>query len=83
MTGNLYKSPRLIGIFIFSTILFCYPVLTMFSSKAMLYGIPMLYVYIFAAWIGIIFLIYLATRKSRKPRLPKSSDAILPTDSLD
>ncbi len=83
MTSNLYISARLIGIFIFGGVLFCYPILTMFSINAMLYGIPILYMYIFAAWIGLIFLIYLATRKNKKAKLPKLSDAILPTDSLD
>lgn len=83
MVGNLYKSARLIGIFILGCVLFCYPILTMFNLQSMLFGIPWLYMYIFAAWIGLIFLIYFATRTNKKPKLPKLSDAILPTDSLD
>ncbi len=82
MTSNGYNIGHLIGIFIFGFVLFCYPVLSIFNVKIMLLGIPMLFIYIFAVWLGLIFLIYLASRERAKPKEPKSSDSILPSDSL-
>ncbi len=44
-----------------------YPFISLFSEASMLFGIPVLYLYLFLAWGGFIFLVALnLTRKGRK-----------------
>jgi hypothetical protein len=38
-------------------VLFNYPILSLFNQAGSLFGIPLLYVYIFAAWAGVIGLV--------------------------
>ena len=44
------KGQRLIALFIFGCLLFNYPVLSLFNVVAVIFGVPVLYAYIFAAW---------------------------------
>lgn len=83
MPGNISNSGKLIGIFILGCVLFCYPILSIFNSKTLFWGIPILYMYIFAAWIGLIFSIYLGARTHAKSKISKASDVIPTTDSCD
>jgi hypothetical protein len=48
---------RLIAAFILGAVLFNYPILSLFNKTGSLFGIPLLYVYIFAAWAGVIGLV--------------------------
>ena len=45
---------RLVAIFVMGCILFNYPILSLFSRSRDLGGIPLLYAYIFGAWIALI-----------------------------
>lgn len=44
----------LIAAFMLGAVLFNYPVLSLFNTNATLLGIPVLYVFIFLAWGGLI-----------------------------
>jgi hypothetical protein len=35
-------------------LLFNYPILTIFNVSGTIFGVPMLYAYLFAAWAGLI-----------------------------
>jgi hypothetical protein len=48
---------RMVGAFLLGTALFNYPLLSLFDASASLGGIPLLYVYIFAAWAALIALV--------------------------
>ncbi len=48
---------RLIALFLLGCLLFNYPLLSLFNFDHPLFGIPLLYVYIFAAWVLLIALI--------------------------
>ena len=50
------KGQRLVALFIFGCLLFNYPVLSLFNVAAEVFGAPMLYVYIFAAWVLLVAL---------------------------
>jgi hypothetical protein len=50
-------NPRLIAAFILGAVLFNYPILSLFNKAGSLFGVPLLYVYIFAAWAGVIGLV--------------------------
>jgi hypothetical protein len=78
-----FRTGHLVGIFMLCCVLFSYPFLTLFNIRINVFGIPLLYIYIFAAWFGSIFLIFIATRARDKSATPESSDAFLEHDSKD
>lgn len=45
---------RLVAIVLLGCVLFNYPVLSLFSKPAALFGIPLLYLYLFAMWALLI-----------------------------
>ncbi len=55
---------RLIALFLLGCLLFNYPLLSLFSIEHHLFGIPLLYVYIFAAWALLIALIAAAVERN-------------------
>ena len=48
--------PRLIAVFLFGCLLFNYPLLYLFNIDFRMLGVPLLYVYAFAAW-GLLILL--------------------------
>lgn len=55
---------RLVAIVLLGCVLFNYPVLSLFSKPAALFGIPLLYFYLFAMWALLIGLMaYLIERR--------------------
>jgi predicted permease len=54
---------RLLCLFALGCLLFNYPVLALFNVRASLFGIPVLYLYLFAAWAGVIALMAWLMRK--------------------
>ncbi len=49
MTGQ-----RLLALFLFGCLLLNYPLLYLFNRDVSVFGIPLLYAYIFAAWAGLV-----------------------------
>jgi hypothetical protein len=70
MTPDRLKNRRLAGVFLLGWILFNYPVFSLFNRHAVWLGIPLLYAYVFGAWMLIIGLIMLAARFSRRSSGP-------------
>ena len=58
------KANRFAALCMLGTLLFNYPVLALFNVPAMLFGVPALYVYIFAAWAVLIALMALAAESA-------------------
>jgi hypothetical protein len=44
------KAQRLIALCMLGAVLFNYPMLALFNVPAMIFGVPVLYAYIFIAW---------------------------------
>ena len=59
------KGQRLIALFILGSLLFNYPVLSLFNVPADALGVPVLYAYIFAAWTLLIALMAFAAESRR------------------
>ncbi|MCB0154614.1 MAG: hypothetical protein KDF65_07440 [Anaerolineae bacterium] len=59
------KGRRLIALFLSGCLLFNYPVLTLFNHNGLVGGFPLLYVYLFSAWAGLIGLM-IVVLESRK-----------------
>ena len=56
MSKSSRKRPRLVGLFLLGCLLFNYPMLALFSARATVFGVPLLYAYLFAAWALLIVL---------------------------
>ena len=50
------RGQRLIAIFLVGCLFFNYPLLSLFSTNSMLWGIPILYIYAFTSWLIVILL---------------------------
>lgn len=77
MTPKARKNKRLVGLFLLGTVLFNYPLLSLFNLKASIFGVPLLIFYIFTAWFFLILLAAMAT-KTRTQSLSKSIDEAEP-----
>jgi hypothetical protein len=61
------KGPRLVALFMLGALLFNYPILALFNQPSLVFGIPLLYAYIFAAWALLIALMALVVERGRAP----------------
>jgi hypothetical protein len=61
------KGPRLIALFMLGALLFNYPILALFNQPSLVFGIPLLYAYIFAAWVALIALMALVVERGGAP----------------
>ena len=48
------KGQRLIAAFLFGCLVFNYPILALFNQGGTLYGIPLLFIYVFGIWLLLI-----------------------------
>lgn len=74
------KIQRLLVVFFFGVLALNYPLMTIFSKKIFLWGIPLLYFYLFAFWI--LFIILIALIAERK-KMAKTSFPILTSRKTD
>ena len=65
MNDSDSKNGRLITVFFLGALVLTYPLLSLFDRSTLLFGIPLLFLYLFAVWGGLIGLIVFITRKSR------------------
>jgi hypothetical protein len=82
MAGRKSKSGLLMGLFLLGCVWFNYPILTLFNKRVALFGIPLLYLYLFAVWTVIILAIMLITRVRATTIRPNRSH-VTPSTSLD
>ncbi|MDK9719788.1 MAG: hypothetical protein OEL53_01245 [Rhodospirillales bacterium] len=57
------REPRLLGLFLLGLLLFLPPFLAVFNREATVFGLPLLYLYLFLAWSAFIALIARALRR--------------------
>jgi hypothetical protein len=60
---SLLAGQRLVGIFLLGCVLFNYPMIYLFNSTHELFGIPVLYAYVFGAWALLIGLMALVIER--------------------
>ncbi|MDM8518412.1 hypothetical protein QUF64_00080 [Anaerolineales bacterium HSG6] len=60
------RGQRLVAIFIVGCLLFNYPLLQLFSVNNIIGGIPVLYIYVFTAWLALIILMALIIERRDK-----------------
>ncbi|MGD9010505.1 MAG: hypothetical protein PVG41_21450 [Desulfobacteraceae bacterium] len=59
MDSNTVRNKRLIALFLLSYILLNDPILSLFNLPRLVFGIPLLFFYIFGVWILLIVLVAL------------------------
>ncbi len=63
------RGDRIVALFLLGVIAFNAPVLFAFDVARFVFGIPVLYVYLFAAWAGLLILMALSARTARDDSL--------------
>ena len=58
------KVQRFVALCILGTLLFNFPILTLFNVPGTFFGVPILYAYIFIAWAVLIILMALLAESS-------------------
>jgi hypothetical protein len=58
------KGQRLVALFLLGNLFFNYPMLALFNRQDMVFGIPVLYAYVFGAWA--LFIVLLARVVDRR-----------------
>lgn len=53
------KGQRLVALVLLGGLLFNYPILSLFTGSTRILGIPLIYFYLFAAWVFVIALMAL------------------------
>jgi len=59
------KGPRLIALCMLGCVLFNFPILALFNVSGSVFGVPVLYAYIFLAWALLIGLMAWVVEKRR------------------
>lgn len=67
----------LVGIFILGCTLLSYPVLTIFNLKSLVFGLPLLYLYVFVAWFIVIVLVYCVVKMHTGVSPPQRTGSII------
>jgi hypothetical protein len=57
------KSQRFVALCMLGMVLFNFPILALFNIGGTLFGVPVLYAYIFAAWAALIALMALVAER--------------------
>lgn len=62
MSVERNRTTKLIGLFLLGYLLFNHPLISLFNLPALVWGIPLLYAYLFGVWALIIFLMALIAK---------------------
>jgi len=66
--GSFFMSKlaqRLIGVFFIFLMLFTFPIINVFWKSEMVLGMPLIYLYIFGAWLLLIFIMIWIVEKEK------------------
>ena len=75
MTPENKKYKRLVSLFLFGLVLFNYPILSLLNLDILVFGLPLLYIYIYGIWGLLILLAALATRNRPIEPIDNSTDS--------
>lgn len=64
MKSDALRAAQLAAVFLLGAIAFNYPLLEVFSARRTLFGVPLLYCWIFGAWLALIVAVGRLGRKS-------------------
>jgi hypothetical protein len=64
MPKSSRKGQQLVGLFLLGCLLFNYPMLALFNVPATVFGVPLLYAYLFTSWALLIVLAAVIVERS-------------------
>ena len=76
MTPRNIRNKRLAGLFILGWVIFNYPILSLFNREIFVFGIPLLYVFLFLAWSLFVVILAFVTLFRPKATLSDAEDQI-------
>jgi hypothetical protein len=65
MSRSSITGQRLVAVFLLGCVLLNYPILFLFNRRESIFGIPLLYLYIFTAWAFLIGLMAYVIERRR------------------
>jgi hypothetical protein len=74
---------KVVALFVLGCMLFSYPVLTLFNVPVLLLGVPLLFVYIFLAWLVFIALVFAFAHTHLRSRRADAALTARPPDQTD
>jgi len=66
MPDEARRRDRLIGLFVFGLVLLNPPILLLFGRGQLLFGLPLLYLYLFAVWGALIAAVAAIAERQRR-----------------
>lgn len=72
------RGERLVALFILACLAFHPPILNLFAVNATVFGWPLLYLYILAAWAAVIALTALIVNSADEPQVPERGGDVRP-----
>ncbi|MDX1368770.1 hypothetical protein [Pseudomonas sp.] len=66
MANRTLRAQRLVAVFMLGCLLFSYPLLALFDSGGEVFGIPLLFAYLFGAWALLIVAMILVVECSNR-----------------
>jgi len=74
MTRDSKINKRLVALFLLGCVLLNFPILSLVNLEVLIFGLPLMYVYIFGVWCLLISLTALATLFHSRKRADDSGD---------
>ena len=74
MTRDSKINKRLVALFLLGCVLLNFPILSLVNPEILIFGLPLLYVYIFSIWCLLISLTVLATLFHSRERADDSGN---------
>jgi hypothetical protein len=74
VTRDKINGRRLVGLFLLGVLLFNFPLIQLFNRPGLVWGIPVLYLYLFSGWSLIIFLMLTISRSRPEPPIANQSE---------
>ncbi len=63
MNRSRLTAQRLVALFLLGCLLFNFPLLALFNRGGEVFGVPLLYAYIFGVWLALIILMAFAAER--------------------
>jgi hypothetical protein len=64
MANRAVQAQRLVALFVLGWLLFSFPLLSLFNTAGTVFGIPVLYAWLFGAWAALIVVMLLVVERS-------------------
>ena len=64
MSLRAVQAQRLVALFVLGCLLVSFPLLSLFNTGGTVFGIPVLYAYLFGVWVLLVLLMMLTVERS-------------------